>query len=122
MIIKNSLSQDTLPNVDDSLDAVASVSGNFSAILSGITPTVDQLKAMLQQLQTSLDDSVNALTKTGEALEKVDAQLASTATDVQALQSSEAYRQISLWKALMQKLFRTLCPHRFPSPQKYCMM
>ena len=91
---KNSLSQDTLPNVDDSLDAVASVSGNFSAILSGITPTVDQLKAMLQQLQTSLDDSVNALTKTGEALEKVDAQLASTATDVQALQSSEAYQQI----------------------------
>ncbi len=49
---------------------------------------------MLQQLQTSLDDSVNALTKTGEALEKVDAQIASTATDVQALQSSEAYQQI----------------------------
>ena len=55
---------------------------------------VDQLSTMLQQLQTSLDDSVNALTKTGEALEKVDAQLASTATDVQALQSSEAYQQI----------------------------
>lgn len=91
---KNSLCQDVLTKVDESLDAVASVSGNFSAILSGITPTADQLKAMLQQLQTSLDDSVNALTKTGEALEKVDAQLASTATDVQALQSSEAYQQI----------------------------
>lgn len=91
---KNSLCQDVLPKVDESLDAVASVSGNFSAILSGITPTADQLKAMLQQLQTSLDDSVNALTKTGEALEKVDVQLASTATDVQALQSSEAYQQI----------------------------
>ena len=87
---KNSLCQDVLPKVDESLDAVASVSGNFSAILSGITPMADQLKAMLQQLQTSLDDSVNALTKTGEALEKVDVQLASTATDVQALQSSEA--------------------------------
>lgn len=91
---KNSLCQDVRPKVDESLDAVASVSGNFSAILSGITPTADQLKAMLQQLQTSLDDSVNALTKTGEALEKVDVQLASTATDVQALQSSEAYQQI----------------------------
>ena len=91
---KNSLCQDVLPKVDESLDAVASVSGNFSAILSGITPMADQLKAMLQQLQTSLDDSVNALTKTGEALEKVDVQLASTATDVQALQSSEAYQQI----------------------------
>ena len=91
---KNSLCQDVLPKVAESLDAVASVSGNFSAILSGITPTADQLKAMLQQLQTSLDDSVNALTKTGEALEKVDVQLASTATDVQALQSSEAYQQI----------------------------
>ena len=91
---RSTLTQSTVPQISQSLDGLAAVSGEMSATLSGITPMVDQLSTMLQQLQTSLDDSVNALTKTGSALEKVDAQLETVQTDIKAMQSSEAYQEI----------------------------
>ena len=91
---RSTLTRSTIPQISQSLDGLATVSGGMSATLSGITPMVDQLSTMLQQLQTSLDDSVNALTKTGSALEKVDAQLETVQTDIKAMQSSEAYQEI----------------------------
>ena len=52
---RSTLTQSTVPQISQSLDGLAVVSGEMSATLSGITPMVDQLSTMLQQLQTSLD-------------------------------------------------------------------
>ena len=91
---RDSFTDSELPQISQSLDGLATVSGTMTATLNNINPVADQLSTMLDQLQTSLDDSADTLTRTGSALEKVDSQLAKVETDIRALQSSETYQQL----------------------------
>lgn len=92
---RTNLDQKILPQLNQSLDSLASLSGNLSAALTGVEPTVEQLKTILNQLNDSLKSSASALGQTGDVLTQVDEALASVQTDLNALQSSEMYQKLT---------------------------
>ena len=85
---RTNLDQKILPQLNQSLDSLASLSGNLSAALTGVEPTVEQLKTILNQLNDSLKSSASALGQTGDVLTQVDEALASVQTDLNALLTS----------------------------------
>ena len=97
---RTNLDQKILPQLNQSLDSLASLSGNLSAALTGVEPTVEQLKTILNQLNDSLKSSASALGQTGDVLTQVDESLASVQTDLNALQSSEMYQKLTSLEGL----------------------
>ena len=97
---RTNLDQKILPQLNQSLDSLASLSGNLSAALTGVEPTVEQLKTILNQLNDSLKSSASALGQTGDVLTQVDEALASVQTDLNALQSSEMYQKLTSLEGL----------------------
>lgn len=97
---RTNLDQKILPQLNQSLDSLASLSGNLSAALTGVEPTVEQLKTILNQLNDSLKSSASALGQTGDVLTQVDESLASVQTDLNALQSSEMYHKLTSLEGL----------------------
>ena len=100
---RNNFNTGLLPELNQSLDRVAILSGNLSATLSGVTPSVDQLKNLLEQLDQSLQDSTAALSDTGDALSRIDEQLGRISSDLRALQSSEAYKDFQSLEGIDEK-------------------
>lgn len=72
---RSNLNQTLLPQINQSLDGLASLSGSFSSTLNSVDPTIAQLKAILTQLKTSLNESTNSLSRTGSTLAIVDKNL-----------------------------------------------
>ena len=68
--------------------------------MTGVEPTVEQLKTILNQLNDSLKSSASALGQTGDVLTQVDESLASVQTDLNALQSSEMYQKLTSLEGL----------------------
>ena len=97
---RTNLDQKILPQLNQSLDSLASLSRNLSAALTGVEPTVEQLKTILNQLNDSLKSSASALGQTGDVLTQVDESLASVQTDLNALQSSEMYQKLTSLEGL----------------------
>ena len=59
--IKGSFEQNVLPGLNTSLDSFGQLSGKLSGVLSGVDPLVDQTKGILDNLNTSLNDSKTQL-------------------------------------------------------------
>ena len=97
---QNSLNQTVLPTLNQSLDTFSTLSGNLSATMNGISPSITQLKSILGQLDSSLKDSASVLDSTGTALQTVNDKLSSLTTDLKALQSSSAYQQFLSLKGI----------------------
>ena len=97
---RTNLDQKILPQLNQSLDSLASLSGNLSAALTGVEPTVEQLKKILNQLNDSLKSSASALGQTGDVLTQIDESLAAVQTDLNALQSSEMYQKLTSLEGL----------------------
>ena len=95
---RTNLDQKILPQLNQSLDSLASLSGNLS--LTGVEPTVEQLKTILNQLNDSLKSSASALGQTGDVLTQIDESLAAVQTDLNALQSSEMYQKLTSLEGL----------------------
>lgn len=97
---QNSMNQTLLPTLNQSLDTFSTLSGNLSATMNGISPSITQLKSILGQLDSSLKDSASVLDSTGTALQTVNDKLSSLTTDLKALQSSSAYQQFLSLKGI----------------------
>lgn len=91
---RSNLNQTLLPQINQSLDGLASLSGSFSSTLNSVDPTIAQLKAILTQLKTSLNESTNSLSRTGSTLAIVDKNLENITSDLKALQSSDTYQHL----------------------------
>ena len=91
---RSSLNQSLLPQINQSLDSLAVLSGNLSSTLTGVSPTISQLKTILPQLKSSLNESADALGQTGGTLTTVDSALENITADLKALQSSEVYQHL----------------------------
>ena len=91
---RSSLNQSLLPQLNQSLDGLATLSGSLSSTLTGVNPTITQLKVILTQLKSSLNESADALGQTGGTLESVDTALENITADLKALQSSETYQHL----------------------------
>lgn len=92
---RSNFAQTLMPQLNQSLDSLASLSGSLSATLDGVEPTVEQMKSILNQLNSSLKDSASALGQTKEVLKRVDESLASVQDDLGALQSSQMYQKLT---------------------------
>ena len=91
---RSNLNQSLLPQINQSLDSLASLSGNLSSTLTGVSPTITQLKTILTQLKNSLTESADALGQTGGTLTSVDTALEKITADLKTLQSSETYQHL----------------------------
>lgn len=92
---RSNLDSNLMPQLNQSLDSLALLSGNLSATLNGAEPTFEQLKNILIQLNNGLKDSAKALGQSGDVLTRVDESLASVQNDLNALQSSETYQKLT---------------------------
>ena len=97
---RNSLNESLIPKLSQSMDTLSTLSGTLTATLSDVNPTIEQLKLILTQLDTSLSDSSAALGQTGGVLDTIDQQFSTITTDLGVLQSSDIYNQLITLKGL----------------------
>nr|WP_279354775.1 YhgE/Pip family protein [Eubacterium sp. 1001713B170207_170306_E7] len=84
--------QTLLPQINQSLDSFALLSGKTSGILSGVTPAANQLQGILDDLGTALTEAGNALDSTQGVLADLTGQLSRIATDLNAIKNSRLYQ------------------------------
>jgi len=88
------LTSTALPALDGALDSLSSAAGGLTGGLGGVRPTIEQAEAVLAQLDGTLADADEALGLTQDELASVREALDGVATDVAAVQSSEALARI----------------------------
>ena len=88
------LTSTALPALDGALDSLSSAAGGLAGGLGGVRPTSEPAEAVLAQLDGTLADADEALGLTQDELASVREALDGVATDVAAVQSSEALARI----------------------------
>ncbi len=91
---RDKLNAQVFPQINQSLDGLSTVNGDLTAALSGIPSTTKQVKQMLTQLKTTMNDSADMLSQAGQTLGTLNEKLGTISTDLQSLQSSNAYQQL----------------------------
>ncbi len=91
---RDKLNAQVFPQINQSLDGLSTVNGDLTAALSGIPSTTKQVKQMLTQLKTTMNDSADMLGQVGQTLGTLNEKLGTISTDLQSLQSSNAYQQL----------------------------
>lgn len=84
-----------LPDLTRSLDALVEACGTLDGALAGLSPSLDEARAVLAQLDGTLQTSRDSLTTTVEALATMEANLATCEHDLAALQSSATVRALA---------------------------
>lgn len=91
---RDKLNSQVFPQINQSLDGLSTVNGDLTAALSSIPATTKQVKQVLTQLKTTMNDSADMLEQAGQALGTVNQKLGTISTDLQSLQSSNVYQQL----------------------------
>lgn len=87
-------SKNIYPQLDQSLEGLADISGDLSTTLHSITSMTKQMRDLLDQLKSALHSSSKVLTQTGNVMGQVDQKLQKIVTDLQTLQNSDMYQNI----------------------------
>ena len=87
-------SKNIYPQLDQSLEGLADISGDLSTTLHSITSMTKQMRDLLDQLESALHSSSKVLTQTGNVMGQVDQKLQKIVTDLQTLQNSDMYQNI----------------------------
>ena len=87
-------SKNIYPQLDQSLEGLADISGDLSTTLHSITSMTKQMRDLLDQLKSALHSSSKVFTQTGNVMGQVDQKLQKTVTDLQTLQNSDMYQNI----------------------------
>ena len=90
--VNTSFQQSLLPQVNQTLDSFAALSGKTAGILSGVPPAAGQLQGILDDLGTALTEAENALDSTQGALVDLAGQLSRVSTDLNAIKNSRLYQ------------------------------
>lgn len=89
------LNATVMPELSAGLDAFSNISGDLSGIVTGLTPTIEQAMGLLDQLNAMLDQTKGAIASTDKTLVDLQATLQTVRTDIAALRSSEATRELA---------------------------
>lgn len=89
---RRSFEKEGLPSLNHSLDSVAHTSGLLSGILSGVSPSAEQMKEIVESLDQSFRDTKSAVSGTKRAVESVQTRLSQVTADLNALSDSRAYQ------------------------------
>ena len=89
---RRSFEKEGLPSLNHSLDSVSHTSGLLSGILSGVSPSAEQMKEIVGSLDQSFRDTKSAVSGTKRAVESVQTRLSQVTADLNALSDSKAYQ------------------------------
>lgn len=92
---KESVETSVFPQLNESMDSFAQISGKLSGSLSGIDSSVDQTKQIVDKLESGLESINSTMQSTKNAIQKVREQLTSATEDISILQSSNIYKKLS---------------------------
>ena len=92
---QQTLNSSVIPQLSAGLDAFSNVSGDLSGVVTSLTPTIAQSMGLLDQLNAMLDQTKSALASSDETLADLQATLETVKTDIVALRSSEATRELA---------------------------
>lgn len=90
--VNTQFQQSLLPQVNQTLDSFAALSGKTAGILNGVTPAANQLQGILDDLGTALTEAQNALDSTQGVLVDLTGQLSRVSTDLSAIKNSRLYQ------------------------------
>ena len=95
-------SKNIYPQLDQSLEGLANVSGDLSTTLHSITSMTKQMRDLLDQLKSALHSSSKVLTQTGNVMGQVDQKLQKIVTDLYEVENygtgmTPFYTNLALW-------------------------
>ena len=93
--LQSGFSTTTLPQLYAALDSFSDASGNLKSVLAGLSPTLTETEAVLEQLDGTLSQAEGATSLTKDSLAGIEETLDQTATDISAIQSSTVMRKVS---------------------------
>ncbi|MBT1161405.1 YhgE/Pip domain-containing protein [Bifidobacterium sp. SO1] len=91
---RSTISADALPKLNDGLTTLSQTTGTLSAMTGSQSTLIAQTKAVLDQLDQAANNTTEALTQTDAGLSRIESKLASTATDLTALASTDMLGQL----------------------------
>lgn len=92
---QENLNTQVMPKLSDGLDAFSNASGDLSGVVTSLTPTIEQSMGLLDQLAAMLDQTKGAFASSDKTLSDLQDTLAAVQTDIVALRSSEATRELA---------------------------
>ena len=92
--LRTSLDENVFPQLNQTMDIFASLTGELVGILNGVPATTEQLNEILTQLGTSLTDLNTILNGTQSSLNAVINRLDNVRTDINAITSSDNFKKL----------------------------
>ena len=92
--LRTSLDENVFPQLNQTMDIFASLTGELVGILNGVPATTEQLNEILTQLGTSLTDLNTILNGTQSSLNAVISRLDNVHTDINAITSSDNFKKL----------------------------
>lgn len=86
--------QNVLPQLNKTLDAFSSLTGEMNGLLTTVPSSADQIDNLLDQMSAGLSNTVTALEGTKTALSNVQEHLGTIQTDLNALSGSDIYETL----------------------------
>lgn len=93
--MQSDLGTSTMPQVDSALDDFSNAASGVSSYVASMKPALNQLSATLDQLDQVLAQAKPSLQGTRDSLRRASSTLDGLASDVSALQTTEAYKQLT---------------------------
>ena len=84
-----------LPEIDTSLDSLASAIGTLRGATESLRTLFDQESTLLTQLASMLEQSKSICAEVGLSLEALESNLESTYTDLRSLQNSASFKELT---------------------------
>lgn len=89
------ISAEVLPKLSEGLDSFSQVSGGLAGTVSSLKPTIQQARALLDQLSGTLDQTKEVASSTSSSLAEMRDELSRTVTDLSALNDSASLDELS---------------------------
>ena len=90
-----SFDQKMFPQLQQSMESLSGVGDDLSVNLQTIPSMTKEMRNLLDQMKKALHSSSQALTQTSSVMEQAGQKLQKTVTDLQTLQSSDMYRNVT---------------------------
>lgn len=84
-----------LPDITSSLDSLVEACGTLEGALRGLTPSLAEARAILEQLGDTLTSSETSLSTTSDSLSTMETNLEQSLTDLTALQNSATVKDLA---------------------------
>ena len=93
-VLRAVLDKNVLPQLNKTLDAFSSLTGEMNGLLTTVPSSADQIDNLLDQMSAGLSNTVTALEGTKTALSNVQEHLGTIQTDLNALSGSDIYETL----------------------------